>query len=226
MLAAGLATCASGGNHVLDVLGDIRAVLFKDHDTQGAVVRGNTRGSGHRGVKPRIDEVLHHGVEGWTIEEAHGHRADASAVPGVVLWWENNPVVQFELTEFYPEIIQGTVTCREFRARKKLRQVDVQDFIPSFALWGFSLPSPLLAWRLFWFKNHRLWKCVWCSGWPLISYGTEPLVGSFAGVIEVKEQRRGPQGELQWAFAPITSRSLFLRAGDVEEQVYSLLLQL
>lgn len=45
----------------------------------------------------------------------------------------------------------------------------------------------------------------------------------FAGVIEVKKQRRRPQGELERAFAPIGPGSSFLRAGDVDEQVYVLL---
>lgn len=63
MLVAGLATCAPGGNHVFKLLIDIGAILFKDHDTQGAVMGGNTRGPGHRGVKLLIDDVLHHGVD-------------------------------------------------------------------------------------------------------------------------------------------------------------------
>lgn len=64
MLVAGLATCTPGGDHVFKLLVDVRAVLFKDHDTEGAVVGGDTRGPGNRGVKLLIDEVLHHGVDG------------------------------------------------------------------------------------------------------------------------------------------------------------------
>lgn len=95
---------------------------------------GNARGPGHRGVKLLVDDGLHHGVDRRPVDEAHGPRADASAVPGVVLWWKNNPVIQFELAESHPEIVQGAVTCRELRARKKLRQVDIQIFITLFAL--------------------------------------------------------------------------------------------
>lgn len=63
MLVAGLATCAPGGNHVFELLVDVGAILFKDHDAQGAVMGGNTRGPGHRGVELLIDDVLHHGVD-------------------------------------------------------------------------------------------------------------------------------------------------------------------
>lgn len=64
MLGAGLATCAPGGDHVFKLLVHIRAILFKDHDTQGAVMRGDARGPGHRGVELLVDDVLHHGVDG------------------------------------------------------------------------------------------------------------------------------------------------------------------
>lgn len=134
MLAAGLATCAPCGNHVFKLLVDVGAVLFKDHDAQGAVMGGDARGPGHRGVELLVDDVLHHGVDGRAVDEAHGPWADASAVPGVVLWRKNNPVIQFELAESHPEIIQGTVACREFGAWQKLGQVDIQTFITSFAL--------------------------------------------------------------------------------------------
>ncbi len=220
---AGLATCAPGGNHVFKLLVDVGAVLFKDHDAQGAVMGGDTRGPGHGGVELLVDDVLHHGVDRRTVDEAHGPRADASAVPGVVLWWKNNPVIQFELAESHPEIVQGTVACREFRAWQKLGQVDIQTFI-SFALGRFPLPPPLSPNPLLRFENHLLVKCVR----PLSCFGADqqPLVGDFAGVIEIKKQRRGPQGELERAFALITPGSSFLWAGDVDEQVYVLLLKL
>lgn len=125
MLVAGLAACTSGGNHVFKLLVDIGAILFKDHDTQGAVMGGNARGPGHRWVQLLIDDVLHHGMDRRAVDEAYGPRADASAVPGVVLWWENNPLIQFELAESHLEIVQGTVACWEYRGWKKLRQVAI-----------------------------------------------------------------------------------------------------
>lgn len=94
---------------------------------------GDARGSRYGRVQLLVDDVLHHGVDGRAVDEAHGARADASTVPGVVLWRENNPVVQFELTEAHPEVVQGAVSRRELGARQKLGQLHVQAFVACLA---------------------------------------------------------------------------------------------
>lgn len=154
----GLATRTPSGNHVLELLVDIGAILFNYHDTERAVVGRNTRGSGHRGVKLLVDDVLHHSVDRRAIDEAHGPRADAFAVSGVVFWWENNPVVQFELTESHPEIVQGTVAGWEYGAGQEVWEMEVQTFVTPLALGRLALPSSLVfPFRL---ENHWLLKRV------------------------------------------------------------------
>lgn len=63
MLVSVLTTCAPRSNHVFKLLIDVGPIFFKDHDTQGAVVRRDTRRPRHRGVKPLVDNVLDHGVD-------------------------------------------------------------------------------------------------------------------------------------------------------------------
>lgn len=104
---------------------------------------GDARRSGHRGVQLLVDDVLHHGVDGRAVDEAHGPGADASAVPGVVLRGEDDPVIQFELTEAHPEVVQGAVRRRELGAREELGQLRVQAFVTWLAFWSLPPPSPL-----------------------------------------------------------------------------------
>lgn len=49
-------------------------------------------------------------------------------------------------------------------------------------------------------------------------------MGGFAGVVEVEDERRRPQGELQLLSGDVASCPLLLWAGDVEEQVDVLLM--